>query len=330
MGTVDHYADRYWNDLPAVAAYLCRRSTGDPTVWWTDHVKARYATPPRRRALVIGCGNGWVERDLADRDIAEHFDAFDGSPDYLKVAEERRGTRPIRYFRADFDTYRPDGSYDLIVNVAALHHVRYLYRMSRLLAGALTPDGLFINWEYVGPSRNQYAVPHVTLMQTLNAGLPERFRSPHGLRPSLHAFLTGDPTEAVHSAEILRAVEDYFELVERKDLGGGIAYQILWNNIAEFEKDDAEAREVLSRLLEADEDLTRRGTVPSLFCFFVARARRSRPGPRAAVDRLLREPVREALARASGMMYPDEIPRAIRAVWAGRLPLAEVWRHWRS
>ena len=50
MSSVDHYADRYWNDLPQVLRYMQRRATGDPEMWWMDHLKQEWCTPPRRRA----------------------------------------------------------------------------------------------------------------------------------------------------------------------------------------------------------------------------------------------------------------------------------------
>lgn len=232
-----------------------------------DYVRKRYASSPFSRALVVGCGNGWVERDLFDRGIATRFDAFDVSEQYLAAAEAHRGSRDIRYFRSDFATFEPDGRYDLIVNVAALHHAQRLHGLVRKLAQAAAPDGIFVNWDYVGPSRNQYTTAQVRLMREVNESLPLRFRSRHTLRPSLRQMLATDPTEAVHSAEIIDAVSAYFDVVERRDLGGGIAYQLLWNNLAEFEKADEDARRTLQRLLELDWNYTRAGRVPTLFSF---------------------------------------------------------------
>ena len=40
-----------------------------------DYFKRQYATPRRKRGLVIGCGNGWVERDLYDCYISCYWPA---------------------------------------------------------------------------------------------------------------------------------------------------------------------------------------------------------------------------------------------------------------
>jgi SAM-dependent methyltransferase len=320
---VDHYSDEYWNDLPGVLAYMCRRSTGDPHLWWMDYVKTRYATTPRRRALVIGCGNGWVERDLYDRGVALEFDAFDASAAYLEQAEAQRGDRPIFYRRADFATFVAERQYDLVVNVAALHHARFLYRHLAAVRRAMTSDGVFVNWDYVGPSRNQYPRSQVALMNTVNERLPERFRTPHPLAFPLHAILPTDPTEAVHSAEILGAVSIHFDFAERHDIGGGIAYQVLWNNINEFRKGDPEATQVLRDLLALDEACTDSGEVPVLFSFFVCRPRTRSSRLRAAYHERAREPARERMSRHLQDYYPTEFVRAAPAIVRRRC--ARLW-----
>jgi SAM-dependent methyltransferase len=306
---VDHYADEYWNALWPVVDYLQRRSTGDPKLWWMDYLRDRYNPAGFERALVIGCGNGWVERDLFDRGVAKRFDAFDASEAYLSEAERARGDRPIHYFEADFRQLQLRDRYDLVVNVAALHHAQYLYGATRVLAHALVPDGLFVHWEYVGPSRNQYPRGQVRAMGEVRDSLPERFRTPHALRHDLRDMVLGDPTEAVHSSEIRRALLDYLDIVEWRDLGGGIAYQLLWNHLAPFRDGSPEAEAALERILAADAALSGTAGVPHLFAFAVMQRRRGADTIGATVRRLVREPVREAVAQRSGGYYPVELLR---------------------
>lgn len=316
---VDHYSDRYWNDLAVVREHLCRLATGDRSVWWPIHLKTRYATPPRERALIIACGNGWVERELHDLEIARHFDAFDPNPGYLEQAHELKGDRSIDYFQATFSDFPLDRDYDLIVNVAALHHARYLYRTLERLARALVPHGLLVNFDYVGPSRNQYSSKHLDHMVRANRSLPEAFRTPHSLVPPLQTMVREDPTEAVHSEEVLPAMELYFETVERHDLGGGLAYQILWNNIEPFaDETDERAQRELERLLTLDWELTRTREIPTLFTYLLARPRSGGVPLRARYARWIKEPAREALSRTLlGDFYPGEILRRRRKIQPG-------------
>lgn len=307
--SIDHYADRYWNDLPAVVAHLQELSTGNRHLWWIPYVKQRYAPEPIERVLVIGCGSGWVDRDLIDSGVAASIDAFDASPDYLAQAVAARGDRRIMYRQCTFEDFRAEGQYDLIVNVAALHHARYLWHHSRELAAALAPDGIFVNWEYVGPSRNQYFRPQMRELERVNAALPERYRSPRALRPPLEATMRTDPTEAVHSAGIPEVLRTLFEPVEWREMGGGLAYPILWNNIAVFEDEtDAEAAGVLEGLLRTDIEATRAGRVPNMFLFAVVR-RRAAPNRALVRRRLLTERAREAAAARCGARYPIELAR---------------------
>ena len=319
---VDHYTDRFWNDLSPVLAHLCRHATGDPDLWWMDYFKRRYALPPKRRALIIGCGNGWVERDLYDRGVAEHFEAFDGSERYLAEAEANKGDRSIHYFKGDFDTVQPRGKFDLIVNVAALHHVRRLYDFVGRLANALETHGVFVNWDYVGPSRNQYSSDHLAIMERVNTQLPLRFRTPYTLRPGLKGMLVGDSSEAIHSGDIMQAVGHCFDFVENRSLGGGVAYQILWNNLGEFEKNDSKAQRVLEKLLQQDEQYTQTGQVPNLFSFFVCKKRTAKRPITHWYHRFFREPAREVFARAAGGCYPKELPMLL---WR-ELPKSRIHR----
>ncbi|MBM3270864.1 MAG: hypothetical protein FJZ01_24800 [Candidatus Sericytochromatia bacterium] len=230
------------------------------------------------------------------------------------ISARRSRAKPHNLFRsepfaADFTTFRPDREYDLVVNVASLHHVRHLYRFCELLAGCLSDEGLFVNWDYVGPSRNQYPDRQVRMMRDANQALPARFRNLRPLRPKLRDMLALDPTEAVHSAEIPGAVGQYFDFLEYRPMGGGLAYQLLWNNIAEFLKDEPEGEAALADLLEADERALRNRAVPCLFSFFVCKPRRAVPSPRALFDRRVREPLREAFAVRNGGLYPGELLR---------------------
>lgn len=306
MTDVDHYADRYWNDLPQVLHYLQRRATGDPSMWWMDHFKEHYATPPRRRGLVVGCGNGWVERSLYDRGVCEHFDAFDFSADYIAQAEAEQGDRSISYRQSDFRSFQPEGRYDLIVNVAALHHAQHLWHHVATLADAITDDGVFVHWEYIGPRRNQYPSSQLRAMARVRDQLPERFRTPHALKPSRRAAVTGDPTEAVHSDEIVPALEAFFDVELRRDLGGGIAYQLLWNFTEPFEDEtDEEAQAALQAILDADEAQTGTSAVPPMFTYIVARPRAT-PSLHGRFRRHVHEPLREAIPSRMKNRYPGE------------------------
>jgi len=289
----NYYRDTYWNDLPAAQAHLNSIVSGSRDMDWMQYVKARYAPRPFKKGLAIGCGDGHIERQMLDAGIAAAFDAFDCSEHSVEHAIRERGGRPITYQVATFDEFQPEGSYDLIVNVAALHHVDNLEQLLKKLHAALLPEGIFVNYDYIGPNRNQYTDEHLRLMEEANRRLPERFRSKHPLRLPVGDFIRGDITEAIHAFEILPAFREFFEIIEYRELGGGLAYQILWNNIDEFLKGGREADAALSDLLRRDEQLTRRRVIPSLHAFFVGRAKGPTDALRLEVDDFYQQRLRE-------------------------------------
>ena len=131
----------------------------------------------------------------------------------------------------------------------------------------IKPNGLFFNWEYIGPLEQQYIDDHLNIMKNVNSQLPERFQSPYPLRPQRNSLL-----DATKSNNLFKPIfERFFKIVFQRDLNGGVAYQILFNNIQEFEKNDEEARNVLKLLLDWDSKLTLDKNVPVLFLYVVGK-----------------------------------------------------------
>jgi hypothetical protein len=94
-------------------------------------------------------------------------------------------------------------------------------------------------------------------------------------RPHLPTMLHDDPTEAIHSDLTFDTMQRYFDLVERHDVGGGVAYEILTHNEKARRLPDEEIAPHLDRLLAMDDEYTATGRVPTLFSYFVARPRKA-------------------------------------------------------
>ncbi|MFZ1075874.1 MAG: methyltransferase domain-containing protein [Nitrosotalea sp.] len=272
-----HYSAKYWNDLKEVQEYKNRLATGDESKDWIDDISYRFNTYlPFEDVLIVGCGNGWLERRLYDLGIGLHFDAFDISEKYLKIARQEKHNRKINYFVSDINSMEniEEKKYDAVFNYAILHHADNLEAAVKKLAKVLKPNGLMFNEEYVGPSRNQYSDQHLTIMRNTMLQLPPRFRSTYPLRPSLTNFRV-EPTEAVHSDLIRSTFKKYFDTIYERNLNGGVAYQILWNNIDPFkDKSDIEAQDTLKHLLEIDYELSASNQVPILFWYSVGKPRK--------------------------------------------------------
>ena len=269
-----HYTDKYWNDLKRVARYKNKLATGKENTNWIEDIPSSFKNyVPFKKVLIVGCGNGWVERKLSDMKIGLQFDAFDISDNYLEEAKKNRGDRHIHYFVEDINKMNSidDEQYDAVFNFAILHHVTKLEYALEKLSKCLKKDGLMFNEEYVGPARNQYSDEHLQIMLEVMSDLPEKFRTTHSLRPPLANFRV-EPSEAIHSDLIRPTFEKYFDIVYERDMNGGIAYMILWNNIEKFENsNDSEASRWLEYLLEKDIELSNNGKVPILFWYGVGK-----------------------------------------------------------
>lgn len=266
-----YYSGQYWNDFPLVLEYMSENFTSDKDKWWVQDFKDRYAQVPYEKGLFLNCGNGWVERDFIDKKIVKKAYAFDYSFKLLKIAEKDKDLRPIHYFRTDVNKIDfCDNEFDLVVNVAALHHVQYINRLCHILCASLKTDGTFVNFDYIGPHRNQYSLRHWFFLQQVNNMLPKKYRKKGLLRPHLPTMLVNDPTEAIHSELIIETVSRYFDILERHDTGGGIGYELLTHNEALKDKDPCELDKQIEFVLSKDQIYTEQNYVPVLFSYFVA------------------------------------------------------------
>lgn len=301
-----YYRSHYWNDLPRVLAYINQRTTGDPDTFWMEDFRRRFCQGgPFEHGLFVACGNGWVERDFIDRGIVRRATGFDYAQDLLDAAERDRGDRQIDYFQADINRLElPADSYDLVVNVGALHHVQFINRFARMLCRTLREGGVLVAYDYIGPGRNQYGIDHWALIRQANEDLPTWLRKDRLKRPHLPTMLLDDPTEAIHADLVLDALGRYFTIEERHDAGGGIAYEVITHNPKFFSgRPDADVLPHLEHLLRADAGLTDAGTVPPLFSYYIARPNKAALEDPALAVHQEAEDAREAWAARHAGVY---------------------------
>ena len=107
-------------------------------------------------------------------------------------------------------------------------------------------------------------------MLEIMSDLPKKFRTKAKfLRPPLANFRV-EPSEAIHSDLILPLIPKYFDIIYQRNLNGGVAYQILHNNIDEFnDTSNSESVKWLEYLLQRDLQFTENGKVPVLFWYGV-------------------------------------------------------------
>ena len=307
-----YYHGRYWNDLERVRQHLNCRATGSPGLGWYEH--AREFAGPFDRALILNCGNGWVERDLLNLGTIRSAVGIDVSVELVTQARSY-GFEQLTYEVCDINKAEfPPGPFDVIINHAAAHHIAYIDRVFRSLQDVIPTDGLFVSWDYVGPHRNQYGERAWAAACDANDLLPTSLRAEMRY-PHERTMIVSDPTEAVHSELFRRTLSRYFEIRHERPLGGAIAYLLLTFNDpfqAAVGRNDAEALAALEQVLAADELYTNAYPEDSLFAYVIASPNSMQHHPTLLAEWSREEVEREVRARANDGAYYPPTPLAKR------------------
>ncbi len=303
-----YYGSLCWGAFPPVQAEINRRVSGRPETDYIEQFARIVEGRPTKRALILNCGNGWVERSLAELGAVDSVVGVDWSESLLSGAREDAVAIGLdaEYMSGDIADFEPPGRFDMVVNVAACHHIRYLDRVLRRCCAALHDDGLFLSFDYVGPHRNQYPWEMWDAASQANQMLPEAYRSPMTY-PHLPTMLEDDPTEAVHSELILEYVGRYFDLIDSRPLGGAVAYLVLTHNVTFHEVPEQIRDPLTAKIIDADTDFLVDNPGATLFHFGIGR-------PDKAVLEMadllaewrMEEDAREAEAEKNGDRYYPE------------------------
>jgi SAM-dependent methyltransferase len=278
-----------WTSSPIVRRYLHRLATGNPDCDWLTALRARHLPPVVRRALVLGCGSGWLERALADKGGVHAIVACDVASETVERARslaEREGKGSIEYRVVDLEHEAlPDGPFDAIIANDVLHHITGLEALYGRIHDALAPRGRFVFNEYVGPNRFQYDDERIELVNRYFRLFPDNLRwDPVSnsclwkrTRVDVRKLTEEDPTEAVRSEDVLPLAREAFSVVAEIPYGGGLLNPLLFGVVAGFEPGRPDHDRVLEILCAAETRLTEAGQLEPDFHIFVGRRRDPTP-----------------------------------------------------
>jgi SAM-dependent methyltransferase len=280
-----------WTASPIVRRYLHRVATGDPLCDWLTAVRFRYLRGVVRRALVLGCGSGWLERALATPgggvQAIVACDFARETVDRARAQAEREGKSMIDYRIVDLEHEElPAGPFDAIIANDVLHHITGLEALYARIHEALAPQGRFVFNEYVGPNRFQYDDERMELINRYLRLFPDNLRwDPVSntciwkrTRVDARKLMEEDPTEAVRSEDVLPLARQAFSVVAEIPYGGGLLNPLLFGVIAGFQPGNPEHDRVLEILCAAEDRLTSAGLLETDFHIFVGRRRTTASG----------------------------------------------------
>ncbi len=224
-----YYSDFYWDNLKIVRDHLNKLISGKSDVDYIENFKLK-SSKKFKKALVLNCGNGHVERAFINRNVVDSAIGIDISEDLINQAKLNKGDNKIDYIVCDINLFDFDSiDFDLLIVYSAGHHIKCL---NKVFAAArkklLENNGMIVGFDYIGAHRNQYDYQVWEKINHYNKKLPEHLQN-ELIYPHLPTMLATDPSEAIHSELLEGVLKEYFNL-NITMLGGGVAYEILSHN----------------------------------------------------------------------------------------------------
>jgi ubiquinone/menaquinone biosynthesis C-methylase UbiE len=229
------------------------------------------------RAVGFGVGAAGFELTLVQANIVQEYHLYDVSEKALELAQEsaaRLGIENrVHFYCQDLNELDfPENYYDLVSFISSLHHVTQLEAVLEKLYKAIVPGGLLFANEYIGP--NRFAAPenHLQYARRFFRILDKSFKKdfPELPLPTVEEVILADPTEAVHSEEIVANLQKFFDKVEITPLNGSICFNLWWglNHDALFES--RAGFDLVQTVLDLEAYLIKQGRLPTYFAHLVA------------------------------------------------------------
>jgi SAM-dependent methyltransferase len=271
-----------WLQVPGAIENMNLRATGDPEMDWITHsagLLAKFAKPIK--ALSLGCGFGVIERVLRRSDYCQSIhgiDVAEGAIEGARKAAQNEGLDGLTYEVADLNTATlPKETYDAVYVHAALHHVFQLEHLLDQIKQTLKPGGLFVVYEYIGPSQMQFPRRDLELADAFLKAIPERYRGmprfrdikKQALRLSLDGMNSSDPSESIRASEIVPLTASRFEVKHFRYVGGTLLLLIFSEIAGNFKDNDAEIMPLVEGLIVLDNFLIDNKVLPSYHVYMV-------------------------------------------------------------
>ncbi len=285
-----YFGETYWLANPIINhRYQIKAAGGRSYDSWVNFTVEHFlgVRAPVGKILSIGSGDGALERHLASINAAKRIEGVDLAPKRVEIAQkaasENNMQDTISYTTKNVESSAlPKAAYDAIYFNSSLHHMADVDGILSSCSAAMKKDAyIFIN-EYIGPNRFNFSAREKEVMTSVFHTIPEKYRvsqaehdkgtiRTHLGFPSPTEVESVDPSEAVHSEEIVGAVHRHFDVVEFNYTGGTLM-QFMLNGIAgNFRHDDPVSRNILDLIFKIEDTLVESGDLTPHFAMIVAK-----------------------------------------------------------
>lgn len=279
----------HWTDSPLIQQhYIHPAISGNKDNNWLVWVKEKFFPRPVERILSLGCGDGCLERHGALSNIFKECDAFDISPDAIKVAQRKAAelgiSERINYGARDINKITlKENHYDSAFCAMSMHHFENLEHVLSEIEKSLRAEGLFIVNEYIGPNRFQWTDKQLKIANDLLMLLPERYRLDPTTgrtkdvirRPTIEQMIATDPSEAVRSEDILSLIEEQFDILKKVEYGGTLVNLVLDNIIVNFDEKSPGDMALLFLIFYMEKLLVQERVLDNNFSLTISKKRKS-------------------------------------------------------
>lgn len=255
--------NRRWQDNPQFLKYFDDQCCTEFEGGWPGALRKASGGTPFKNAVSVGSGTAYGERDLVAKGLVDHFDLYEVSAD--RIAQSRALAAEAG-MSDNFDEHLADAleediveRFDLVLWLAALHHMFDVDRAMEWSVRALKPGGVLLVSEYVGPPRLQW---HAIETRTARRFLADN-RELVGIAPGrvrrgtpfrrFKQFLR-DPSEAPQSDLIPAAYEKHTG--EKLTILGGSVIHLCGGFITGLEQQDPTIHD---RMIALDRQLRDQG-----------------------------------------------------------------------
>lgn len=269
----------FWLNHPRVAYHYARRSLVEGKNW-RDWVMDRLGGSARL-AVELGCGQGGQITHLVENQYADEGIGIDLELSRFQNRTEALGGR-VRFQVQDVnELLLPPDSCDLIYALQSFHHFANLEHIMETAEQALTPRGLFVLEEFVGPARFQWTDDQLRITKDLLGLMPLPLRRyANGIekraegRSAPEDVIRVCPSEAIRSDEIVPLFHDRFHVLHHLPLGGTIQHILYSGIIHNFPDGDDATDHLIDCVADMETLLIENGLLRSDFVLLIGQKRR--------------------------------------------------------
>lgn len=231
-------------------------------------------TPDRPLAIAsLGSGNCDLEVGLAAglRDAGRRFsfDCIDINPAMLQrgrqQADQAGLTAFMRFVRGDFNRWRPESGYDVVIANQCLHHVVELEDLFENISSAIGAGGVFLTSDMIGRNGHQRWPEALELLLPLWEELPDRYHFDHTTGVARHRFLDRDCSlgsfEGIRAQDVLPLLCRRFEFDLFVPFANIILVFVERAFGPNFDPESAQDREFIDRVHRIDADAIASGRI---------------------------------------------------------------------